>query len=377
MVTTSTPADAYRSGALIAGVVTIVAILSVGLLLVAGPLEQSSSTTGDNVSEPAVEYPVPEPGDEWFEAEAADGSWISYINPRDEYRSPYLGDGSGKICVTLLNEAGDPILGESVPNTTVTVPTGESLEWHTGADPMTVQYPLTDHYERPLDADQFGTTDELPQGDGYLDSHCIEIHGMPDDGGTVEYGEATVTGEHAEDIELVGYIQQDGQSWDTDVDPIADAVSYEEAGGGWVYEPAHSHGQAVVVFQLTGDASNASEGTTDDGSGSDDSSGGADDDSSDGSGGDSTDGTDDDSSSDSGDDSSDGTDDDSSADESPANETADDGGDGSERNSTETADDSAQADDGLAGFDTIVTIVALGAIVVASRLWTRRSGDAG
>ncbi|WP_290811092.1 PGF-CTERM sorting domain-containing protein [Halovivax sp.] len=237
----------------------------------------ASFQANESVSEEAYEEAVPEPGDRWYEASASDGSWISYVNPRDEYRSPYLGGGSGKVCVTLLNEAGEPIVGESIPDTTVTVPTGESLEWHTGADPMTVEYPLTDHYERPLDADQFGTDPDLPQGDGYLDSHCIEWHGLPEDA-TIEYGEAQIEGEHAEDVELVGYIQQAHEAWDTDVDPIEDAVSYEEAGGGWTYETDASHGQAVVVLQLaesTGDegssddpGSNATDSNASDGTGS-------------------------------------------------------------------------------------------------------------
>jgi hypothetical protein len=114
---------------------------------------------------------------------------------------------------------------------------------------MTVEYPLTENYDRPLDADQFGTTSDLPQGDGYLDSHCIEVHGLPEDG-TVEYGEAQIDGEHADQIEVVGYIQQAHEAWDTDTDPIDDAESYEEAGGGWTYETDASHGQVVVVLQL-------------------------------------------------------------------------------------------------------------------------------
>ncbi|MCU4924680.1 PGF-CTERM sorting domain-containing protein [Halobacteria archaeon AArc-dxtr1] len=225
----------------------------------------------DEISEEPFLEPVPDADDDYFEAEASDGSWISYVNPRDEYRSPYLGEGSGKICVTLVNEAGEPVVGESVSETTVTIPTGDSLVWHTGADPLTVQYPLTDHYDRPLDADQFGTTDELPQGDGYLDSHCIEFHGLPEDG-EIEYGEVMVDGAHADRIELAGYIQQDDQAWETDVDPIADAVSYEEAGGGWTYSEPESHGQVVAVLQLTADDSDgdSADGADDTGDDADD-----------------------------------------------------------------------------------------------------------
>lgn len=223
---------------------------------------QTMAVTEENVSEQPYVEPVPGPDDEYFEAEDPDGNWISYINPRDEYRSPYLGDGSGKICVTLVNENGEFVVGESIPGTTVEVPTGESLEWHSHADPFTVEYPLTENYDRPLDADQFGTNPDIPQGDGYMDSHCMEIHGLPEDG-TVEYGQAEIDGEHADDVEVVGYIQQAHDSWDTDVDPLEDAEPYEDAGGGWTYHPGGSHGQAVVVLQLDDVDGSGADGTTD------------------------------------------------------------------------------------------------------------------
>ena len=237
-----------------------------------GPAAQAQDAQG-NVSEEAFVEPAPEEGDPYFEAVADDGRWISYINPRDEYRSPYLGDGSGKICVTLLNENGEVVAGESVSGTTVTVPTGDSVSWHSEADPFTVEYPLTEHYDRPLDADQFGTDPKVPQGDGYMDAHCMEIHGLPEDGGTVEYGEAQITGEHADRIELVGYVQQANDTWNTDVDPITAAQPYEEAGGGWTYYPGGSHGQVVVVLQLDGPVDHD---VTDDGGNATDSDGEAD-----------------------------------------------------------------------------------------------------
>ncbi|MDQ2052065.1 PGF-CTERM sorting domain-containing protein [Natronolimnohabitans sp. A-GB9] len=258
----------YSRTPLLVGVIALCLIGVVGVGLIGGVGADTGTTPTDDtdvpVSEDAYVEPVPEEGDAYFEMEDPDGNWISYVNPRDEYRSPYLGDGSGKICVTLLNEAGEPVVGESVPDTTVTVPTGESLSWHPDADPMTVEYPLTDNYERPLDADQFGTTSDLPQGDGYLDSHCIEMHGLAEDA-TVEYGEAQIDGEHADDIEVVGYIQRAHDSWDSSIDPIEDAESYEEAGGGWTKYGDGSHGQAVVVLQLDG------EERLDDGDGADDS----------------------------------------------------------------------------------------------------------
>jgi PGF-CTERM protein len=238
----------------------------VGLLVVTSAISATGVVAEPGVSEDEYVEEVPDRDDPYFEAEANDGSWISYVNPRDEYRSPYLGDGSGKICVVLVNENGETVVGESVPDTTVTIPTGELLEWHSSADPMTVEYPLTENYDRPLDADQFGTTSDLPQGDGYLDSHCIEFHGLPEDE-TIEYGEAQIDGEHADDIEVVGYIQQAHEAWDSDIDPIADAESYEEAGGGWTYQIEASHGQVVVVLQLDPEESPDDEGDDGDGHG--------------------------------------------------------------------------------------------------------------
>ncbi|SEP61052.1 PGF-CTERM sorting domain-containing protein [Natrinema salaciae] len=214
----------------------------------AGVVDPDSNGT---VSEAEYVKPAPEQGDPYFEAAASDGSWISYENPRDEYRNPYLGDGSGKVCVTLVNENGDPVVGESVPNTSVTIPTNNVTSWHSHADPMTVQFPMTDHYDRPLDADEFGTSPDISQGDGYMDTHCIEMHGLPEDA-TVEYGEAEISGEHADRIDLVGYIQQipEGDGWDTDIDPVTAAEPYAEAGGGWTYETNATHAGVVVVLQL-------------------------------------------------------------------------------------------------------------------------------
>ncbi|WIV66306.1 PGF-CTERM sorting domain-containing protein [Natrialbaceae archaeon AArc-T1-2] len=283
---------AIALGVLVCGLVTAVAVA--GVVLAGPPPTDDSTTVGTHSSDASVvfqteredqseepiepEYvePVPEEDDPYYEAAARDGSWVSYVNPRDEYRDPYLGDGSGKLCVTLLNEDGDVIVGESVPNTTVTVPTGDSLAWHTSADPFTVEYPLTDHHVRPLDADQFGTTPDLPQGDGYMDSHCIEWHGLPEDE-TVSYGEVEIDGEYEEYIDVVGYHQQAHDSWDSDVDPIEDAVSYEEAGGGWTYRTDGSHGQAVVVLQLDPPTDASDDAGTDDDAGDDDTADGEDD----------------------------------------------------------------------------------------------------
>lgn len=245
--------------------VTLAALVIAGAVSwIADPVaDYNENHQSANVSESAYEQPVPEEGDQYFEGVAPDGSWISYVNPRDEYRDPTLGETSGKICVTLLNEQGDAIVGESVPNTTVAIPTGEAIEWHSET-PVQVQFPLSEHYDRPLDADQFGTNPDLPQGDGYLDTHCVEFNGLRNNE-TVEYGRASITGAHADRIDVVGYIQQPQQEWDSSVDPIAEADPYEVAGGGWTHAPNATHGQVVVVLQLdpSENASNAVMATAD------------------------------------------------------------------------------------------------------------------
>jgi len=353
---------------LVIGTTLTLAALSAGVLFVGGPdgvtQDAAIGQSEQNVSEPAIEKPAPEPGDEWYEATAADESWISYINPRDEYRSPYLGSGSGKICVTLLNEAGDPVTGESIPDTTVTIPTGESIEWHSSADPFVVEFPMADHYERPIDADQFGTSDDVPQGDGYLDSHCIEWHGLPEDG-EIEYGEAEIEGEHADDIDLVGYVQQDDQAWDSAVDPLEDAVSYEEAGGGWTYSEPLSHGQVVVVLQLTGiEGGETGEDESDDVDPTDDGAGSSDDESDDA----------DVQSDDRDDDTAPSNESASESNESsgeasvPDNETPENGDDGSGANESDT-------DDGLPGFGLVGAMLAVAVLSVLLGIRRRRSQE--
>lgn len=249
----------HRLSKWLPGELHVVLAVGLGLVVIGGLIASGAAGTAasaidpdqSGVSEEAYVEPAPEEGDPYFEAAADDGSWVSYENPRDEYRSPYLGNGSGKICVSLVNENGEPVVGTSVPNTSVTIPTGGATTWHPDANPMTVKFPMTDNYEFALDGDQFGTSPDVAQGDGYMDSHCIELHGNPV-GSSIEYGEAEITGQYADRIDVVGYIQQvpKGDGWDTDIDPIDAAEPYEEAGGGWTTTEDSNHGQVVVVLQL-------------------------------------------------------------------------------------------------------------------------------
>ncbi len=336
------------------GVAGLVADANSGAPTVESPALNSSETSDEGLlldeheeettdrREEEYRQEVPSPGDPYFEASATDGSWVSYVNPRDEYREPYLGDGSGKICVSVYNADGQVAVGETVPNTTVSIPTGESTSWHSSADPFVVDLPLTDNYERPLDADQFGTDSDLPQGDGYLDSHCIELHGLPADGGSVSYGEATVEGEFADRVEVVGYIQQAGQAWDSDIDPLAEARSYEEAGGGWTYEPGASHGQVTVVVQID-------HPQTSDDSGDDDDTDDSGEDDTDDSGEDDTDDSGEDDTDDSGDDD------------------TDEEGTEEEESTSNTSEPTQSDDDTVSGFGIAVAVISLLAVLVLTK----------
>ena len=220
------------------------------------PLTYSDSL--ENISEVEItEEPfiqeAPREGDEYFEAEDEDGDWISYINPRDEYHGQISTHqpGSGKFCVSLLNERKQPILGNTLENTTVEIEFGQNLDWHNHTNPFEVDFPLNENYDRPLDGDQIGTSSDVPQGDGYMDSHCIEWHEIPLED-TITYQEPEILGENSSDIEVLGMIEQDGQSWNTDLKIPGDLNDYksEEVTGELLKDNDHTHGQAMVFLTL-------------------------------------------------------------------------------------------------------------------------------
>lgn len=207
-----------------------------------------------DISEEPFIQEAPEEGDEYFEAKGeGTNGWISYINPRDEYRGQISTHqpGSGKVCISLLNERKQPVLGKSLENTTVSIEFGQSLDWHNHTNPFEVDFPLNENYERPLDADQFGTSSDVPQGDGYMDSHCIEWHEIPEED-TITYQDPEILGENSTDIEVLGIIEQDAQSWNTDLQIPSDLSDYEseEVTGELLKHDEHQHGQATIVLTL-------------------------------------------------------------------------------------------------------------------------------
>lgn len=193
--------------------------------------------------------------------EAKTEDWVSFHNPRDAYyyNESEMSDltteeidkkypGSAKICIALMNERKDPILGETLPNTTIKFPF-DGLEWHEST-PWEVELPLS-NYERPLDSDQLGTTKELPQGDGYLDSHCIEAHYLNPEF-NLNYNELEIEGEHSEDLDVLGY-REHLDSWRTDLNIKKDFQKFGESNisdGQIKMEKNKTHLQVMAIAQL-------------------------------------------------------------------------------------------------------------------------------
>jgi hypothetical protein len=153
-------------------------------------------TTGDGstgVTETRDVTPAPEP-------DGQGDNWISYPNPRDHILDYDTLESMGdmKVCTILLNQAGEPIDGDTVADTTIQVDTdiNEHEPAYDDADPVT--------FTTPLDqvADLKGTAPDLPEGDGMLDAECAEYHNLPFD--TYTYAPASITGANADNVEFVG-----------------------------------------------------------------------------------------------------------------------------------------------------------------------------
>lgn len=218
---------------------------------------------GENGVEPSEER-IKLDGEEFLEASNED--WVSYKNPRDRFHPDYheVGEsvpdevmnkerpGSGKFCMSLLNEANQPVMGETLNNVTAEMHI-EGLEWHSLANPFRVNYPLNENYDRrPLDGDQFGSSDNLSQGDGYLDSHCIEFHLEKEDL-SLNYSQIDVYGQDSEGVEVVGYRENIGV-WDSTIDPVEDVYEYnasELSDGKVSMDEENTHFQVVGVLRLT------------------------------------------------------------------------------------------------------------------------------
>lgn len=224
-----------------------------------------SNSSESNVTE----YKYESKAVHYFEEVSED--WISYNNPRDQNHPDYVLDGgeytvaernskihewkrerpgSGKVCISVMNENNEPISGATLNETSIKFRGLENLSWHDEV-PFKVELPMHRNYEQPLDGDQFGITPLLPQGDGYLDSHCIEFHFVESDF-SINHEGVQIDGAQSEDLEVVGYREKLG-SWDSDINlsqDFYDLGKNENASGEVSMNKDQSHFQIVAALRL-------------------------------------------------------------------------------------------------------------------------------
>lgn len=136
--------------------------------------------------------PAPEP-------EAVGENWISYPNPRDHVLNyDTINDhGDIKVCTVMLNQESEVITGETVDvDLTVDTNISEGVPQYDDSNPVEFDTPINQV------ADLVGISDEYREGDGMLDAECAEYHNLPF--GTYTYSDMTVSGEDADQVEVVG-----------------------------------------------------------------------------------------------------------------------------------------------------------------------------
>lgn len=197
------------------------------------------SENGDSATEDMTVREAPAP-------ESLGLEWISYPNPRDVMPNPYTAQDqpSFKLCTVLLNQDDEPITGHTVSDALVSmdidgVPYGE-------AHPATFGLPLTQY------SDMLGRNPNMPEGDGWLDSECMEFANMAP--GTYAYSRPDVTGSDADEIEFVGVTeywnqQNMGEPFDGQVSPYG---SSDLSDGSVTLDTSHDgrHIEVVYVFRL-------------------------------------------------------------------------------------------------------------------------------
>lgn len=211
--------------------------------------DDAENSTGENETDTGDENetdieertvtPAPEPS-------ATGEDWISYSNPRDHYKhdEDIHREGSIKVCKILLNQNGEPVTGTSIPGTTFTVDTNITYD---DARPVT--------FTTELDqvADLMGTSPDLVEGDGYLEAECAEFHDLRLNQ-TYSYSQETITGEHSDQVETVGYEEY----WERGQEqPYTESNAYgetEASDGEVTLTPGddNRHAEIIVINQITG-----------------------------------------------------------------------------------------------------------------------------
>jgi|GEM_PF-2165015 len=198
--------------------------------------DSDESDSDETVVEERSVTPAPEPS---YVGE----DYLSYPNPRDHFlhNQGIHREGSLKVCKILLNQNGEVIEGDTV-DATFNVDT-ENVPY---SDAETISF------DTPIDqvADLVGTSEELIEGDGYLDAECAEYHDLRLNE-TYTYSQEEITGEDADEVETVGYIEK----WENRNTPIGNVENYgesEDSDGTIRLEPGYNgrHAEVIIVNQI-------------------------------------------------------------------------------------------------------------------------------
>lgn len=200
--------------------------------------DNGTADEGDQVTEERHVTPAPEP-------DYVGDDYISYPNPRDHYKHSQNihREGSIKVCKILLNQNGEVITGTSVNDVHFTVDTDI---------PYSDARPVTFSTEIDQVADLVGSSEDLIEGDGYLDAECAEFHDLPLNR-TYNYSEEEITGEDSGKVENVGYEEY----WEREKPPLKNPQPYgasEGSDGQVTLTPGdgNRHAEIIIVNQLSG-----------------------------------------------------------------------------------------------------------------------------
>jgi hypothetical protein len=197
---------------------------------------ETDENEDDTVTEERHVTPAPEPS---YVGE----DYLSYPNPRNHFKhdQDIHREGSMKVCTILLNQDGEVI-------------TGETVDAEFSVETEGVPYESADNieFDTPLNqvADLVGTSEELREGDGYLDAECAEYHDLRLNQ-TYEYGQQEITGEDADEIENVGY----QEFWSNQYSPLENVEEYgtsSNSDGEVHLSPGYNtrHAEVIIVNQI-------------------------------------------------------------------------------------------------------------------------------
>ena len=198
--------------------------------------DSDESDSDDSTVEERSVTPAPEPS---YVGE----DYLSYPNPRNHFLhdQDIHREGSLKVCKILVNQNGEVIEGDTV-DATFSVDT-ENVPYE-DADTITFDTPINQV------ADLVGTSEDLIEGDGYLDAECAEYHDLRLNE-TYTYSQEEITGEDADEVETVGYIEK----WQNRNTPISNVEGYnssEDSDGTVRLEPGYNgrHAEVIIVNQI-------------------------------------------------------------------------------------------------------------------------------